>query len=61
MKHLPIGHHPGYSRAKGWAEYRAWRFPGVRFTASVGTARLSYWVQDDQLHRRTWYVQKEDK
>ena len=59
MKHLSIRLHPRYRRARTWAEYRAWAFPGVRFTASLGRGRLSCWVEDGRMKFHTWYLKEE--
>ena len=62
MKHsVAVYRHWCYRRARTWAEYRAWAYPGVRFTASLGKGRLSCWVDDGRMHFRTWYIEKEDK
>ena len=64
MKHrlsTPRSQYRRYARARWWAKNHARTFPGVRFTASICQHRLSYWVQDGQMHRRTWYVEQENK
>ena len=61
MKHsVAVRLHYQYRRARTWAEYRAWAYPGVRFTASLGKGRLSCWVEDGRMRFRTWY-REEDK
>ena len=49
-----------YLEALFWVMKGAYRDPGVRWTASIGSYRLTGWKEGNSVRLRTWYSTEEE-
>ena len=52
-----MNHSPRYRKALSWVREYASQCPGVRFTAAIGEARLTCWLEEGVLQFQYFFAE----